>query len=41
MVLGPNHRDTLISASNLALDLHDLGLYEEAARLCEEALVEA
>ncbi|MGH3693014.1 MAG: FxSxx-COOH system tetratricopeptide repeat protein [Pseudonocardiaceae bacterium] len=36
--LGDNHPDTLESASNLAVDLFDLGQYEQARKRGEDAL---
>jgi hypothetical protein len=36
--LGEDHPDTLISASNLALDLHALGEYQQARTLDEDTL---
>jgi tetratricopeptide (TPR) repeat protein len=37
-MLGDNHPDTLISASNLAFDLWELGHYEEGRQLAEDTL---
>jgi hypothetical protein len=37
-VLGENHPHTLTSASNLALDLHALGQYEQARQLQQDTL---
>jgi hypothetical protein len=37
-LLGEDHRDTLISANNLAADLRALGLVEQARRLDEDTL---
>ena len=37
-VLGEDHRDTLASASNLAVDLSALGDYEQARTLDEDTL---
>lgn len=37
-LLGPQHSDTLTSASNLALILRDQGKYEEAVQLYQEVL---
>ncbi|MGH3823264.1 MAG: tetratricopeptide repeat protein [Pseudonocardiaceae bacterium] len=34
-VLGEDHPDTLLSANNLALDLHALGEYQQARTLEE------
>jgi hypothetical protein len=35
-VLGEDHPDTLISASNLARDLRELGQHEQASELEQE-----
>jgi hypothetical protein len=37
-VLGEDHRDSLISANNLAIDLGDLGQHEMARLLDEDTL---
>jgi serine/threonine protein kinase len=37
-VLGPDHRDTLISVTTLANSLHDLGRHADAGKLREETL---
>ena len=40
-VLGEDHPDTLISASNLAVDLRALGDYQQARQLDEDTLARA
>jgi len=37
-VLGEDHPDTLLSANNLAADLHNLGEYQAARELDEDTL---